>query len=55
VQWSHVATALTQSAKSGSRSEPFRFTGKLERVIISVRGEALADFAKTIETAWLVQ
>ncbi len=45
----------SESAVSDRYTEPFRFTGKLDRVVISVSGEPFEDFAKTVEKAWLVQ
>ena len=45
----------SESAASDRYAEPFRFTGKLDRVVISVSGEPFEDFAKTVEKAWLVQ
>jgi len=44
-----------KSAVSARHTAPFRFTGALDRVVISVTGEPFEDFVKTVEKAWLVQ
>ena len=45
----------SESAASDRYRAPFLFTGKLDRVVISVTGEPFEDFAKTMEKARLVQ
>jgi len=45
----------SKSAASSRHTAPFRFTGALDRVVISVTGEPFEDFAKTVEKARLVQ
>jgi len=44
----------SESAVSARHPAPFRFTGALDRVVISVTGEPFEDFAKTVEKARLV-
>ena len=44
----------SESPVSDRYVEPFRFTGKLDRVLISVRGEAFEDLDKRAQKAFLV-
>ena len=45
----------SKSAVSARHTALFRFTGAIDRVVISVTGEPFEDFAKTVEKARLMQ